>query len=122
MIEHVDISTAWLAWPRINQAGLAMSRAPHLRDSPVTTRHLVEHDHGVNVSCPGGYTGQVKPDALAWLPDTQVYAFKCRLSCTCCGRSGADDEVEVRIYVEHAPFSRQVRARTRGPSLQSTAN
>jgi hypothetical protein len=76
-----------------------MSRSPDLRASPVTTYRLVAERHGLNVHCPCGHTGAVTPDAISRVPNTQIHDFKCRLRCTSCGRSGANNDVEIRIFV-----------------------
>lgn len=94
-----------------------MPQSFDLRTSPVMTARLVAQRHGLNVHCPCGHTGAVTPDAISRVPDTQIHDFKCRLRCRRCGRSGANDDVEIRIFVEAAPFSGQVRARGTPPQL-----
>lgn len=95
-----------------------MSRTSHLRDSPVTTRSMVALRHGLHVHCSCGHVGRLTPDQLALAPDTQIYDYKCRLRCSRCGRAGSGDEVEIRVYLEVAPFATRVRAHTRGTPPQ----
>lgn len=95
-----------------------MSRAPHLRDSPVTTRSLVALRHGLHVHCACGHLGRLTPDQLALAPETQIYDYKCCLRCSRCGRAGSADEIEVRVYFEVSPFSQQYTARRNGTPPQ----
>lgn len=95
-----------------------MSRPPNLRDSPVTTRSMVALRHGLHVHCICGHVGRLTPDQIALVPDTQIYDYKCRLRCSRCGRPGASDEVEVRNFIENAPFTTPVRAYGRGTPPQ----
>ena len=83
-----------------------MNSLSDLRDSPFTTYRLVAERHGLNVHCSCGHTGALTPDDIARVPDTQIHDFKCRLRCARCGRSGAEDVVEIRLFVEAAPAKR----------------
>ena len=98
-----------------------MPRASGLRTSPVTTYRMVALRHGLHVHCSCGHVGRLTPDQIALVPDTQIYDYKCRLRCSKCGRPGASDEVEVRNFIENAPFTTPVRTYARGtpPQLAS---
>lgn len=99
-----------------SQAGSGMGKNPNLRDSKVTTAQLVARWHGLNVHCACGHHGAITPKTLAQAPDTQIYEYKCRLKCSRCGRPGCTDDIEVRVYIETAPFSGQyARARIGTP-------
>jgi hypothetical protein len=73
------------------------------------------HHPQVN-SC--GHVGRLTPDQIALVPDTQIYDYKCRLRCSRCGRLGASDEVEVRNFIENAPFTTPIRTYARGTPPQ----
>jgi hypothetical protein len=75
-----------------------MMRATHLRDSAVTTRSIAALRHGLHMHCSCGHVGRLTPEQLALVPETQIYDYKCRLRCTRCGRSEAEDVVEIRSY------------------------
>lgn len=95
-----------------------MTRAPHLRDSLVTTGHLASMRHGLRVHCACGHHGQLSPSLIAQAPCKQIFDYKCRLRCSQCGQAGSADQVEVRVYLEVAPFAIAVRAHTRGTPPQ----
>lgn len=95
-----------------------MARSPHLRDSEVTTAKLVAQRHGLNVHCACGHHGAISPSALAQAPDTQIFEYKSRLRCTRCGRPGWTDDIEVRVYIEAAPFSDKYARVTNGTPPQ----
>jgi hypothetical protein len=95
-----------------------MKQKMHLRDSPVTTLSMVALRHGLHVHCGCGHVGRLTPDQIALAPDTQIFDYKCRLRCSRCGRLGASDQVEVRNFIENAPFTTPVRAHPRGTPPQ----
>lgn len=77
---------------------------------------------GLHVYCRCGNQATLSPAKLAEAPDAQIYAFKSRLRCKRCGLPGTADEIEIRIFVEAAPFTPQFAMRGTGTPPQRLAH
>jgi hypothetical protein len=67
---------------------------------------LIESSRGINLHCKCGHRTALLPAQLAVMahPQTRLLAFKRRVRCSMCGRSGAGDDVRLETFEATTPF------------------